>query len=176
MKIGIDIDGVITDSFTVAVHQDFLLNGKTQEEDLTAFWLNYDRDLSTKMLDSNIMSTPIYYSIKPPKHGVVETLNKLTAMGHKLYYVTSRPEAVKVDTEMYFRRYNIPQRNTLIFAENKQIIVDSIGIQLFLDDNPKFIEQLKNSCKAVLMDTPYNKDYQAEDRIYSFEELLNYVK
>lgn len=138
----VDLDGVIYPwARAVYVEQCVYANETRSYEE---FWQNFEHEHNEIYFD-NLVSLKHLYGTQPPNKRNVNFLIKLTAQGHKLYYVTNRPLSVQTDTELWLARYDIPQRQNLVFTKNKIPVCNSLGIQLVFEDR---IRNVKEFCLA----------------------------
>ena len=76
-----------------------------------------------------------------------------------IYYVTNRPDYVKLTTEQYLRRYKFPFRYNLIFTQDKVNTARRLQADYFLEDRIDNAEALRKVTNVVLMAQPYNKEH-----------------
>jgi 5'(3')-deoxyribonucleotidase len=100
-----------------------------------------------------------FYSSQIPTVDCVNFLDKVKDL-FDIYYVTSRPEYVKLTTEQYLKRYKFPFRENLIFTNDKVNTARRLRADFCIDDLPKHIEGLSKVSKVVMIAQPYNKEYQ----------------
>ena len=153
-KIILDLDGVLVD-WHEAVYDDFIRRDKFSGS-FRDFWTVYFPTLS-KEIQAYILEIPIYYStISPSKH-VTNFLNKIKD-SFEIYYVTSRPEEVRLTTEQYLRRYDFPFKENLIFTNDKCSVARILKVDFALDDFTSHIEKLSKVTTAILFARPWNEE------------------
>lgn len=187
MRIGIDIDNVIS-NFNEELLKEYLRHDKelrntgivnknaeyirrgmfdwTEDEEKTFYKNNIERIV--KKLDL--------------KDSAKEYIDKLKNDGNEIYIITGR------DNGEYLDPYNMTQE----WLNNKNIYYDKLiftnaykhdkysacienDIDIMIDDSKTMCENCRdNGVKALLMDTPYNKDSDLE-RVNNWKEFYNYI-
>jgi uncharacterized HAD superfamily protein len=153
-KIILDLDGVLV-SWHEAVYDDYTRRDKFKGS-FREFWIDYIPSLS-KELQKYIVEIPIYYAANSPSKEVLNFLNKIKE-SYEIYYVTSRPESVRLTTEQYLRRYKFPYKENLIFTDDKSSVARILKVDFALDDFSSHIEKLSKVTTAILFAKPWNKD------------------
>lgn len=90
-----------------------------------------------------------------------DCVNFLKEIGDKftVYYVTSRPEYVRLTTEQYLRRHRFPFTDNLILESDKVNTARRLKCDYFIDDLPKYLDGLSGVTKVIMIEQPYNKSY-----------------
>ena len=184
-----DIDGVMnyTDDYInkrgVEIFQKEVLDGSkysiqerfnVTEEEVRQFWHQIYAD----------------YLIHCEKtKGLKEFTRQLYEYGHKIVVITSRlqfdhgmnEEDVKELTRqfVYSAVYDYEK---IIHTKDKGEIAKKLGIDLMIEDNEYFIEQVKEVCPVWCPMLPYNKDYLGNNtdsrvKVYrNFDEILEEMR
>lgn len=185
MKIGIDIDDTITDSYEVMFNyaQEFtihtlgrsgdiidnngidnhcyarVLHNWTLEEE-TKFWNQYYKDIIKEV---------------KPKTLAAEYIRKLKEEGHTIILITARFKVEEFDvgelTKKWLEQHQICYDKLIIDAEDKLTIAKQEQLDVFIDDSYSNCNRiLKSDAKVYLMDSRLNKQFQNEKikRIYSW--------
>lgn len=160
MRIGIDIDGVVADSYPVWLQELNRHYGKniTVLEDYEmhlVFDVPYD-DMNNFFVEN----VEYLLSMPKPVRGAKESIDTLIREGHDIIYVTARrPEEEEV-TLRWLEKYNI-HHETVLFSgfKSKVDLVREWGIQAFVEDHTLNAEGI--ACIGVpvfLLTTSYNKN------------------
>lgn len=181
MKIGIDIDGTITD-----LHNEILRYGLKYNKRINGNGIkNKDEYRISDIFDWSIencsefkryMQMEILNRIKPRKH-VTKCLKKLKKMGNEIYIITGRKSTEMRDTYnetiKWIKNNKIPFDKFIMEEENKGIACKKNGIDVFVDDSVKHLDRIyKEGIKELyIFDNVYNKDDNRYNRIYSFDDL-----
>jgi len=171
--IGIDLDGVLY-RWHLAVYSYLKEQGRKLPE-YSEFWAQFDKILPEKEIDF-LLELPLLYEKMFPEKGLVEYLWKLSNLGHTIYYITARHKEVETTTELYLERYYFPQVRNLIFSKDKDKYVRLLEIDIFVEDQYKYAEKLRNLCKVILRRQPWNEMYEDEfefiDKIQDLDKYL----
>lgn len=181
MRIGIDIDGVIADTFPFLIDE---LNNYFQAnlnlEDINDYNIFKVYGLSDIEALKFIHEKEQDLIERPPlKDNAAKYLNILS-QEHTIYIVSARHEKYRSQTENWFQKHNIPFHVlTLLGSHDKREVCNQMSIEIFIEDNLKNIHQI-NSCgiPALLFDAPYNQGKLPflTRRCYSWEEIFQVLK
>lgn len=187
MRIGIDIDNVIS-NFNEALLEEYLKHDKElrntgiineNAQYIRNGMFDWTENEETNFYKSNIERIVKGLSVKD---GAKEYIDKLKNDGNEIYIITGR------DNGEYSDPYNMTQDwldsqkiyydkiiYTNAYKHDKYSICIENDIDIIIDDSKTMCENCRdNGVKAVLMDTPYNKDSDIE-RVNSWQEFYNYV-
>ena len=189
MRIGIDIDGVLTNI------EQFVINhvSKYCVENKIAYHIgdsNYDYcktfHISKEIENSFWKQYLEYYAIhEKARPFASEIVKKLKEDGHEIYIITSRWLANR-DDEVGRRMREIVKNwlndDKLIFSkasnESKYQEIMENEIDLMVEDNPNNIKELKNYIPVICYDAGYNKDCVDDDRMtrcYSWYDIYSKI-
>ncbi len=184
MKLGIDIDGTIkyTHKAAIQVYNEEL-NMSLTEDEVTTFHLDKPYGLTSdegkkmwRRLEGKI------YTIGVPLEHAPEALQQLTDKGHEVYFITARPgfDKIKSITIDWLGKHNFPYngKNLYMNSQNKGIIAQKLGIDLFFEDDPEHINRLlEANIPTVIVDTVYNREYAEKmPRIKDWFEGIAYIQ
>jgi len=94
-----------------------------------------------------------------------------------IYYVTSRPDSVRLTTEQYLKRFKFPFQENLIFQNDKVNVARLLGLSYAVDDRAEQVESLSSVCTAIMVAKPWNKHIWNEyPTVFSLMEILNYLE
>jgi uncharacterized HAD superfamily protein len=169
MKIGLDIDGVIY-PWHYSIHRYFVENCG-YSGDISTFWMR-DRRIIT---DYHV-SIPLCYLDTSPTEDVLTYVPKLAELG-ELYYVTSRASDLLWATEKFFRIYDLPFKENLVFSKDKATYVRFLKLDFFLDDMPKYVDMLSGITDTYLFKAVHNSDVRDNYRVInSMKEFYELIK
>lgn len=189
MRLGIDIDGVLTD-----------FEGYFTEESSRYQFIHnlpvyfkpvYDLDISSGMKAGSLeykeyLSAVLhsYFIGCNVRRYASEVIKKLRLLGHEIIIITKRhssycdDETGKKEVIKFLEKNDI-EYDDIVFAShssNKRVECESLDLDVMLDDNPYVVEDLRgSSVKMVVYHATYNYDYKDVDRVYSWYEFLDYI-
>ncbi len=181
MRYGIDLDGVSFDFLNpFRIHLNEKFNCNLQEEDITDYlWYK-----STDKFDKDDFFREFHKFGKAGAYrnfdvipGAIDALERIIAAGHELFYITNRPAYTKQDTIDAMKEHGFPHRENLFYANgDKAPMVNDLGIQIFVEDSSRIINNLlKNTgAKIYCMDYLHNRDVEHERvvRINDWDDFL----
>ena len=190
MKIGIDIDGVLTNE------HDYIINNGTKyfaEK-------NIPYNVSINIYDSpelfNVSKENYnmfwgyhlidYFVNIPTRQYAKEIIKKLKEEGNEIYIITARPFTY---TESKFKEdmINITKEwlakneiyyDELVFSNTKLEDCNRLGIDIMIEDKPTNILSVSKSIPVICYDQPYNKEIIKENiyRCYSWYDIYKFLK
>ena len=183
MKIGIDVDDTITDSWKCVIPY-YSRKFNIPEETLHKSKPYYDAvkdKISFEEYYKQLL--PIYDEVSPNVNildHVKETIDKLYEMGHKVYFITSRGRDHTDpygDTKVFLDRYHVKYDKIITHAFDKAKICKEEDIGLFIDDSYKHCRSVSELGIPVLMhETYYNKEYDEFIHFDDWSYVYEYVK
>ena len=190
MKIGIDIDGVLTNeesyildfgsafftnnNISYKIHNDIYDSKETFEvsqEDYDAFWkeciFDYSRNISIRPFAKDI-------------------LKKLVEQNHEIYIITSRYYTT-YENDNKLKMQNIVKEwlkrneikyNSLIFTRKKDEICKELYIDVMIEDKPENIDRISKHIPVICFNEEYNKQCSGKNvyRAYSWYDVYNKIK
>lgn len=191
MRIGIDIDGVMTnsESFIVDYGIKFCLeNNLTYHINLG----NYDENKILGISKENAEKfwnkyLKLYATDCPTREHVSEVIKKLKEDGHQIYLVTARNEWGLVGEDngkmrdfvnQWLKDNDIPY-DKIVYTENSKVpyIVGNY-IDIMIEDKGENIKEISEKIPVLCFNNSYNADIQGKDitRIYSWYDIYNKIK
>lgn len=170
MRIGIDIDDTITNShdYVVSLKKKYLPqynpNELLPDEVFKEFIYKYDSYIS---------------KYAPLKEGAQEAISQLKSRGHEIYIMSSRGNYSKTayeDSYNYLINHNIPFDKLLCNIGTKVEAVKEEKIDLFIDDNTKICDLLKESGINVIKMQRYDDEPNDHLSFSSWEEIIKCIK
>ena len=195
LKIGVDIDGVLTDydEFMYEYGKKYFKKDDS-EIDRTQIKI---KDIF-KVSDEEAKEFWTKYAIKYCLGGflredMVDALNKLKENGYEIHIITSRVHTTedgflgKAFRKMvtykleeadlkYDSIHYCPEENS---GMAKAEVCKELGIHIMIDDDPENIAELRKQCGVICVDRTYNKDVISNGnvrRISNGNELYNILK
>jgi uncharacterized HAD superfamily protein len=160
LKIGLDIDGVVADSFPVFLRE---LN-KHYGKDITEI---YDYDMSKvydvawedlgDFFDQNV---EYLFSAPKPMEGAVDTIHSWLGEGHEIVYITARKCGLEEEVTLkWFDQHRIPRDKTVfVGGASKTFAAKEFGVDVFIEDfMSNALEIASIGVPVLLFDAPYNR-------------------
>lgn len=193
MKIGIDIDDTISDTYEVQFNlaQHYTINtlkrdGKIQQLDnlTTHFYTKYLHNWNEEEKRNFFLKhyRECLEKVKP-KMFAKEILDKLKKEGNEIYLVTARFDFGEVNaksvTEKWIKENNISCDKLIVDAQDKAKIAKEYNLDIFFDDSYDNCKKVSDiGIKAYLMDSRVNRGVKEEniERIYSWPHFYQKIK
>ncbi len=169
---GIDIDGVLADfntSFIALVRAQTGIQLPSPSATYPDLWAYHRAAGVTNAQDSALWEwiklNPGFWEQLQPLPHAVETLATLRDMssnlGANVYFITSRPgSGAKSATEYWLRNWGFHLGPTVCIAHAKGPLVESLELDVFIDDRPENCLDAKvarEACRVFIVDAPYNR-------------------
>ena len=182
VRIGIDIDDTITDSWSSVMKvmcKDFnrdineVIESKAIYEGITG--LSFEDYLK---YSSGVF--PIVLKDVKLKDNVLDVLNKLF-IDNEIYFITARLDASYGDAYQFSKdfldRNNIPYTGIIANTREKGSVCKRLGIDLFIDDSRKNCECVSKCGIPVIMFSNYfNSDEDRFKKVSNWNEVLDIVE
>lgn len=199
MKIGIDIDGVLTNFNQYAINKGTeyckknkvgkLINSNTLSASKMFGWSYYHE---LKFWITHIFD---YAENNPLMEDAADVIKKLKEEGHEIYIITSRWLASSrniksIFPEMFLKkkmRNTVKkwlQKNEVIYndivfikKDKSKYIMDN-NIDIMIEDNPKNIERISRITKVICYHYGYNVDVKGKNiyRCHNWKEIYNQIQ
>lgn len=186
MKIGIDIDDTVMNTFDVieeaARYFDRYFLENKGYQDITKYDFHerfYWTSEEKKAFFNYFRKNKLYLKAKP-KGDALYYLEKLYNEGYELYFLTRRKKDEKLDILSITKNDLISKgfkfTDCYIGLSKKGEACKSLGIDVFIDDAVIQIEDVNNyDIKTILVDNWYNKEYKGL-RAKNFQEIYNIIR
>lgn len=186
MKIGIDIDDTVINTFDVIEEaaryfDKYFLENKGYQ-DITKYDFHerfYWTSEEKKAFFNYFRKNKLYLKAKP-KGDALYYLEKLYNEGYEIYFLTRRKKDEKLDILSITKNDLISKgfkfTDCYIGLSKKGEACKSLGIDVFIDDAVIQIEDVNNyGIKTILVDNWYNKEYKGL-RAKNFQEIYNIIR
>ena len=190
MKIGIDIDGVLTDEHTYVLDNgtkyfsenniSYIVNRNVydseeifgvSEDEYNNFWKEYIFEYSKNI---------------PIRCHASDIIKKLKEKGNEIFIITSRSfttyENENKDKMQYLVKEWLNKNSVLydeiIFTREKADICKQNNIDLMIEDKPENIEDISKEIPVIVYDCPYNEKIYNNNviRCYSWYDIYEKIE
>ena len=183
MRIGIDIDDTITDTWPYMVPiYSRVFNIPVEELSNSLPYYNSVKKLNLTVDEYFKIMQPYYEENTlniPIKKDAKEVINALKKEGHEIIFITARGKIYREPasiTEAYLEKNGIMYDKLITNATDKAIICKNEKINLFIDDSYKHCLSVSSvGIKVLMFGTNYNKKIKEFTRITSWYEVYNYI-
>lgn len=190
MRIGIDIDGVLTnlEQFLLDYGTKFNYENNIENKVNVSAYDEYQAFGWTKEQGDKFWNTYLKYYVlnSKPRKFAKEVIDKLKE-NNEIYIVTARneygllPEDIGKMQEFTKRWLNNNEiyYNKLVFSgEDKLQYCKNNNIDILIDDSDKNIKEVSSYIKVFCMDAPYNKSCEGKNivRVHSWYDILEKIE
>ena len=185
MKIGIDIDGVLTDinrfqmdyggKFSYEKHLNGIVN--PDELNITEI-LQCSKKETSAFWHKNLK---FYKKKKYTREFASEIIRKIKKQGNEIHIITARKECERKWTTKWLKENKISY-DALIMTEEKLEYCIENNIDLMVEDNVENIAKISAKIPVLCFDNVWNKKYESKNviRCYNwydiYKETLNHFK
>jgi len=177
MNLGFDIDGVLY-PWHEKVWRDMIFREHISSS-FDKFWDKEWLEMkeNNRTLFMNYVNDPLMYSSSPPYYTVDYLLDVWKKDGHKIWYITQRPDHLDYVTKAWIKRWRFPyQENLIRVKESKRRAIVENEIDLFVEDAIRHAEDLDGFTKVILVKRPYNKEIQNKfTTVNNITEVPQYI-
>ena len=185
MRIGIDIDNTICDTGTYLEKKIYEWDKfNNRETKLTSNYKNiyqkFAYDLKEKERFDNIY-VPIMQVEANAIRDTDKVINNLKKEGHQIYIISYRGKfqyenALEV-TKMWLKKNNIPYDEIIVEEWDKGKVCKENNIDIFIDDEPVHLKQVKEQGVDVIMySTKYNSYCNDFNCIDNWNDIYSYIQ
>ena len=190
MKIGIDIDGVLTDeqryvldygsayfaqnNIQYKIHDDIYDSKEifeVSEDAYDAFWkehiFDYSENINIRPFASNIIKR------------LVEENNEIYIITSRSYTTYENENKLKMQrvVKEWLKRNEI-KYNDIIFSREKDKICKELNIDVMIEDKPENVDKISKDIPVICFNVEYNKKCEGKNiyRAYSWYDVYNKIK
>ena len=185
MNIGVDIDNVLSNFNDVLLNEykkhdkEINGNGIVNSNVYIRKMFDWDKDYEENFYKSNIEH---FASILEPIKDCSKYIKLLKNEGNTIYIISGRDNGEYSDpykmTVDWLEKYDIVYDKLFLVAaydsHSKTEVCLKYNIDVMIDDSKRMCSDIKhNGIRAILMDTPYNKDTSEFERVNSWKEIYD---
>ena len=180
MRIGIDIDDTITNSweYLIPIYRK-IFNVEITEKSLPYYNVVQDKMSLDEFLEIGKEHEEEMGKV-PIKKDVLEILTKLKKEGHTIVFITARGRSYNnayEHTKKYLEQHSIPYDKIIVDTWDKAKVCQEEKIDLFIDDGKKHCEEvLACGIDVLMMETNYNKEYTEFKHVKKWQDIYEYIK
>ena len=185
MRIGVDIDNVLSNFNEILLNKyiehDKSINGKgiVNQDVYIRNMFNWDKEYEKNFYKENI---EYFASLFEPIEECSKYVKLLKEEGNTIYIISGRdngeysnPYKMTID---WLKKYDIVYDKLFLVdaynSHSKTEICLEYNIDVMIDDSKRMCKDIKdNGIRALLMDTPYNRDTNEFERVNSWKEIYN---
>ena len=185
MRIGVDIDNVLSNFNEILLNKyiehDKSINGKgiVNQDVYIRDMFNWDKEYEKNFYKENI---EYFASLFEPIEECSKYVKLLKEEGNTIYIISGRdngeysnPYKMTID---WLKKYDIVYDKLFLVdaynSHSKTEICLEYNIDVMIDDSKRMCKDIKdNGIRALLMDTPYNRDTNEFERVNSWKEIYN---
>lgn len=187
MNIGIDIDNTITDTLPILKrycqkynNEEVKRNLVMHEEGFSSYnlfdWTTEENmNFCVKYLEEVVLQANL-------KENAKEVIRKLKNEGHTINVISSRVTPMfktpYETTEKYLKEKGIEYDNLLVGSINKKQICIENKIDVMMEDEPHYIEDLSEVIPVVVFDYEYNRICNGKNviRVNNWNEIYGIIE
>lgn len=190
MRIGIDIDGVLTDE-----HRFIIDNGTKFFNEMNIPYVFHNDIYDSKEVfevteeqynlfwDKYLLDYSINFEIRPYASEIIKKLND---ENNKIFIITARSfttyenenkEKMQKIVKDWLSKNNVVY-NQIIFSEEKAKVCKKLGIDIMIEDKPENVIAVSKEIPVLCYDHPYNSSLKNENifRCYSWYDIYSKIK
>ena len=184
MKVGIDIDGFLTDIATFQLTQGMKYFGNIVNRNGYSIREIYN---CSKKEEVKFWIKNFKYYFETPRPNAKEFIDYIRSHGGEVYIITSR--AFSADNSMlglfmrknvkrWLRKHKIKYDGIAFCDEDKTKTIKKLDIEIMGEDSPKNINDISDYVKVICMSAPYNDEVESDNvyKINNFNEAINVYK
>ena len=190
MKIGVDIDGVLTniEQYELDVGSKFFYKESKKIVNRAGYDIKDIFNVS-KEEDNRFWNRYLFYYAKnePTRKFAAEIINKLREYGAEIYIITARSYTIEDSKEgkkmrkivrKWLKKNHILYDKLIFSPDNKKEICIKNKINVMIEDNPKTIVPLSEIMPVIAFDAEYNRMCFNQNiyRVYTWYEVYETIK
>lgn len=193
MRLGFDLDEVVTNlTAEFQKHLDVTFGLEWTPDcfvyyDFVKCVFHHDEDFNARIVKDmiRVANDAEFQFQAEPYEDARDALIKLKRLGHKIFFITSRPKQNQPKTFLWLRKNDIPFDGLVVVGhhEPKGVHGRKLHLDMFVDDLEKHLESMwlykKRWRKGLLLlDKPWNHDYidgSRFKRVNNWREILRHV-
>lgn len=179
ISIGLDIDGVIRDfTFQFAKFAKQFHGIELKQKDYRQWGFPNVRDQKGRKLITHVFASPqvgqfIYEGAPPITNAYTGYKKFINHPSLEVFIVTSQKKGYEPFTDNWLKNNGFTEHIETFYEKNKL----KAPVQLLIDDKPEHVQKyLENSRDGILIDQPYNQDFEFEratDLLDAYNLVIN---
>lgn len=150
-NLGLDLDGTLYDWHTPVYNYHVLYRGF--EGSFNKFWGGEEQK---SLPYEHLCGIDTFYSSSMPTKDIIDFLSYVRDR-FNIYYITARPDSVRLTTEQYLRRYDFPSNDNLIFTDDKVNMARKLNLDYMIEDSSHQVINLSKIVFTIMVARPWNK-------------------
>ena len=184
MRIGIDIDDTITDTWNYAMpmyEKKFNVPIQVLKTRLPYYYSIEDKYTIDEYFDCVKDINKDLINIVPLRENANTIINKLRSEGNEIFFITARGFRENYypyeSSVKYLEDNNVEYDKVIINAKDKALACKEESIELFIDDSLKHVNAVSElGVPVLLFETNYNKDDKEFRHVTSWNEVYDVIK
>lgn len=191
MKIGVDVDGVLTnlEEYQIKYGKKYFKKPANETEIDISGIFNVDKVQREKFWLKYIWK---YCISEPPKNNSAETIRRLKAEGNEIHIITGRAHTTEKGItgklfrhmlKRWFKKWDIPY-DSITYCKEKGTEADKVKacndlkIDVLIDDKKENIIEVSKDRKVICIDAKYNQGIEGNNitRVTNFNQVYDAVK
>ena len=188
MKLGIDLDGIVVDTYRRVVeyynkkyNKEINLNDFPSHTKVAKFlneFYELEKNVATNQWKEDILEV---FETSSAVFGAIDTLKSFHDEGIELFYISARPnlQGVQETTRDWLSKHKAPCRENLIINQETKLEVSrQLGISYFIEDAPHHITTLsEGGIKTICLSTNYNSQSVGDNvtRVNNWNEISEII-
>ena len=181
MKIGIDIDDVITDTSKI-IKEYIIKNGK--EEEFSDYMEEIIKGETPTKEIKKFMNENLNEMLRKSeiKENCIKVINEIKNKGHEIYLITARGNLMcpNIEEETIENLKEIKYEKAFFNIHGKGKVCKENEIDIMIDDSIKNLKEVeKEGIKTILFETEVNKkniEFNNFEKVSNWMELLEKIK
>ncbi|QGG48282.1 5' nucleotidase, NT5C type [Heliorestis convoluta] len=114
----------------------------------------------------------IFLSQVQPYNGAAEVLSSFVRSGHKVIYITARPQETELVTRRWLKEHHFPC-DEVIHSEEKGLVCIEKEVDVMIEDDPFYAQQIKEAGVSLfLVKQRYNATFPAPKMDWKMARLI----
>jgi len=180
MRIGIDVDDTITDTYEKVIeiiaeyYNKDIDELKRKKYPYDHFWISGEYpDFDNKVNEFFDILIPTFKI----KGNAVNVINKLKSEGHCIIIITARRNNKAGVTHEFLDKNGIPYDKIYEKIRDKGEIAKLENIDIFIDDSIEHCKEVEErGIRAILFDADFNRDNIDYERVKTWNEIYELIK
>jgi len=180
MRIGIDIDGVVADTFHLLVNElNIFFSRDIQPRNVTSYDLREVYGIDAKQLEKFATASKIKLTDAPePVPGALKCIDRLKN-NDKVFFISARPQSLYTRTEAWLKKHKLDWDLLILLGRHdKADTCVKLQLDVLVEDNLQNALQVSDrDITVLLLDAPYNQGPLPSlvQRCRTWEEICTHI-